>query len=79
MGKVVVKFSILISLYYKEKPAYLEMCLDSLVSQTLPASEIVVVFDGIIPGDLERIVQHFTEKLPLVVVSLPQNVGLGRP
>ncbi|QLB18266.1 glycosyltransferase [Mannheimia granulomatis] len=71
-------FSILISLYYKEKPAYLEMCLDSLASQTLPANEIVVVFDGRIPEDLEKIVQKFAEKLPLVVVRLPQNIGLGR-
>ncbi|QIM67806.1 amylovoran biosynthesis protein AmsE [Mannheimia granulomatis] len=54
------------------------MCLDSLASQTLPASEIVVVFDGRIPEDLEKIVQKFVEKLPLVVVRLPQNIGLGR-
>lgn len=73
-----MNFSVLMSLYYKEQPAYLEACLDSLLAQTLPASEIVVVFDGIISDSLEQIVQNFTEKLPLVVVRLPQNVGLGR-
>lgn len=71
-------FSVLMSLYHKEQPVYLETCLDSLVAQTLPASEIVVVFDGKLPESLEQIVQKFTEKLPLVVVRLQQNVGLGR-
>lgn len=66
------------SLYYKEEPAYLEACLHSLQTQTLQASEIVVVFDGVISESLEQVVQNFAGKLPLVVVRLPQNVGLGR-
>ncbi|MEG9499463.1 glycosyltransferase [Mannheimia indoligenes] len=71
-------FSILMSLYHKEHPAYLEACLHSLQTQTLPASEIVVVFDGAISENLESVVQNFSEKLPLVIVRLSQNVGLGR-
>lgn len=73
-----MNFSVLMSLYYKEQPAYLEACLYSLQTQTLPASEIVVVFDGLISESLEQVVQNFAEKLPLVVVRLPHNVGLGR-
>lgn len=73
-----MNFSVLMSLYYKENSDYLEECLHSLQTQTLPASEIVVVFDGVISKSLEQVVQNFAEKLPLVVVRLPQNVGLGR-
>ena len=46
-------FSVLISLYHKETPQFLIECLESLKNQTLPASEIVVVFDGAIPSELE--------------------------
>ncbi|WP_025236695.1 glycosyltransferase family 2 protein [Mannheimia sp. USDA-ARS-USMARC-1261] len=73
-----MNFSVLMSLYYKEQPAYLEESLHSLQAQTLPASEIVIVFDGVISESLEQVVQNFAEKLPLVVVRLPQNVGLGQ-
>lgn len=73
-----MNFSVLMSLYYKEQPAYLEACLHSLQVQTLPASEIIVVFDGIVSQNLEQVVQNFSKKLPLVVVRLPQNIGLGR-
>ncbi|MCK3654746.1 amylovoran biosynthesis protein AmsE [Pasteurellaceae bacterium Macca] len=73
-----MKFSVLMSLYLKEKPQFLTACLESLVQQTYPADEIVIVFDGAIPAELEQVVQHFAEKLPLVTVKLPQNQGLGK-
>ena len=41
-----MKFSVLMSLYIKENPQYLRECFDSLVTQTHPADEIVLVFDG---------------------------------
>ena len=39
-----MKFSVLMSLYIKENPQYLRECFDSLVTQTHPADEIVLVF-----------------------------------
>ena len=41
-----MKFSVLMSLYIKENPQYLRECFESLVAQTHPADEIVLVFDG---------------------------------
>lgn len=41
-----MKFSVLMSLYVKENPLYLRECFESLQQQTLPADEIVLVFDG---------------------------------
>ncbi len=37
-------FQFLMSLYIKENPQYLRECFESLVAQTHPADEIVLVF-----------------------------------
>lgn len=73
-----MKFSVLMSLYFKEKPEYLTECFESLKNQTIPADEIVVVFDGAITPELEQVVQNFAEILPLNIVRLAQNQGLGK-
>lgn len=73
-----MKFSVLMSLYIKENPIFLTQCFESLVKQTLPANEIVVVFDGVITPELEQVVQKFSAILPLVIIRLPQNQGLGK-
>lgn len=73
-----MKFSVLMSLYHKEKAEYLAESLQSLVDQTLPADEVVLVFDGEIGEELKQVVQNFQQKLPFTIVPLPQNVGLGK-
>ena len=66
------------SLYAREQPEYLRQCLASLAAQTLPPNEIVLVYDGGLPENLEAVVASFSGSLPLKIVRLPQNVGLGR-
>ncbi|MFW2176551.1 MULTISPECIES: glycosyltransferase family 2 protein [unclassified Moraxella] len=73
-----MKFSVLMSLYDKEQPNYLQACLQSLVAQTLPADEIVLVFDGSINPHLQQVVNDFKSKLPLKIIALEKNVGLGQ-
>jgi glycosyltransferase involved in cell wall biosynthesis len=65
------------SIYYKETPHNLDQCLESLASQTLPADEIVIVKDGILPVELEEILQSWQEKLPLKIVAYEDNKGLA--
>lgn len=73
-----MKFSVLMSLYIKENPQFLRESLQSLVDQTYPADEIVLVLDGAITPELEQVLQQFSQQLPLNLVPLPQNVGLGK-
>lgn len=73
-----MNFSVLLSLYYKENPVFLTGCLDSLKNQTLQASEIVIVFDGEITSELEAVVNQYTQVLPIKIIRLPENVGLGK-
>ncbi|EMM6760156.1 glycosyltransferase [Pluralibacter gergoviae] len=70
-------FSVLMSLYDKEEPLNLDACLKSLTLQTLPASEVIIVFDGHINEDLNKIVSKYTEFLNIKIKKLPHNIGLG--
>ena len=73
-----MKFSVLMSVYRREQPAFLHECLQSLHAQTQPAHEIVVVLDGEITQDLQAALDEWRTRLPLKIVPLPQNVGLGK-
>lgn len=73
------EFSVLISVYYKEKPEYLSQSLQSIFSQTIPIPEVVLVKDGPLTKDLDLVIESFTEQYAnLKVIELPQNVGLGK-
>lgn len=71
-------FSVLISLYNKETSENLDQCLESLYLQTLPADEIVLVYDGPVNESLKAVVAQWAILLPLVTVALEKNVGLGK-
>lgn len=69
--------SVLMSVYSKEKPAYLSAALDSLVRQTRPAEQVVLVCDGLLTAELDAVIQKHSPVLPLTLVRLQQNVGLS--
>lgn len=73
-----MKFSVLMSLYDKENPKFLAECFASLAEQTLQADEIVLVFDGEINENLQKVVHDFKNQLPLKIIALANNVGLGQ-
>lgn len=71
-------FSVLMSVYIKEKPEYLEECLKSLDNQTLKANEIVIVQDGPITDELKEVLNKYKALgLPIKDVILAENQGLG--
>ncbi|EOB3983346.1 glycosyltransferase, partial [Escherichia coli] len=71
------KISVLMSVYYKEKPAYLDEALNSLAIQTYKADEIVLVIDGQIPIQLKNVIDKWLLLLPIKTIPLEKNVGLG--
>lgn len=73
-----LKLSVLISLYNKENPIFLEKCLASLQKQTRLANEVIMVFDGPISLSLESIVDAYIESLNIKVVRLSVNSGLAK-
>lgn len=72
------RFSVLMSVYYKERPDYLKQSLESVFSQTVRAAQVVLVEDGALTPELEAVVVAFSERYPeLLVVRFPENRGLG--
>ena len=79
MGKE-VKFSVLMSIYKKEKPEYFNRSMTSIWDeQEIKPNEIVLVHDGPLPSELSNVIQEWENKLKrtLVVVPLSKNIGLG--
>ena len=54
------KYSVLMSLYIKEKPEYLRLAIQSMVDQTYAPDEIVIVKDGVITEELESVLNEFS-------------------
>lgn len=73
-----IPFSVLISVYKKENPSYLRECLKSVFSQTLLANEVILVKDGPLSEDLDKVINEFQIIQPtLKIIKLDQNQGLG--
>ena len=71
-------FSVLMSLYAKERPDYLRQSLDSVFNQTLPPTEVVLVEDGPLTKELYQVLDEFKDSHPeLKIISLTVNGGLG--
>lgn len=76
---IIMKFSVLASVYYKEKPSNLSVALDSVFYQTLLPDEFVLIKDGPLTNELDDIISNYIERYPTIlkVVSLDVNKGLG--
>ena len=73
-----IMLSVLMSVYHKENPLWLAESLDSILKQTLPPDEIVMVEDGPLTPALDAVLDKYTRKHPLIkLVPLPVNRGLG--
>ena len=71
-------FSVLMSLYKKENPAFLRESLESILKNTMLPSEIVLVEDGPLTEELENVLKEYQGKTGLFrCVVHPQNQGLG--
>lgn len=72
-------FSVLMSVYAREKSGYLKEALESIISQTLPPDEIVLIEDGPLTVELEGVIEDYKRKYPyLHTFRFEKNVQLGR-
>ncbi len=69
----------LMSLYLKEKAEYFDECMQSMLRQTVLPTEIVIVFDGPISGELRKMVEKYKAENPGLIktVENEKNKGLG--
>lgn len=73
------KYSVLMSVYGKEKAVYLDASIRSILSQTVPASDFVLVCDGPLNDLLEEVIHKYKEQYPelLQIIRLKKCGGLG--
>ena len=73
------QFSVLISVYKKEKPEYLKTALQSIINQTLKPTEIVIVKDGLLTQELNNCIKEYEKQYPelIKIVAFKKNRGLG--
>ena len=73
-----VEFSVLMSVYHKEKPEFLRQSLDSIFSQTLPPTEVVLVQDGPVPEAIAQVMDEYQASHPeMKLIKLDKGCGLG--
>jgi glycosyltransferase involved in cell wall biosynthesis len=75
-----MKFSVLMSIYNKEKPEYFNRAMQSIWDeQTVKPDEIVLVQDGKLTDELYNSIEQWKEKLKKIFKTIPLevNVGLG--
>tara|TARA_X000000950_G_scaffold183181_1_gene221931 strand:- start:1654 stop:2469 length:816 start_codon:yes stop_codon:yes gene_type:complete len=75
-----LNFSVLISVYKKESPKYLDDCLKSiLINQSIKPNEVVIINDGEITLELKNVIISYKKKFPKIIVNhgYIENKGLG--
>lgn len=74
------EYSVLMSVYYKEKPEFLRQSMISIFNQTVKTNDFVLVCDGELTAELDNVVSEMQNIFGEVlnVVRLLQNVGLGK-
>lgn len=72
-------YSVLMAVYKKEDPVFFRQSIESMLDQTLPFSDFVLVCDGPLTRELNSVIQWAQEKLGerLQCIRLKENRGLG--
>ncbi len=74
-----MNYSVLMSVYRKEQPEYLRAAVESMLNQTVPPSDFVIVCDGSLTEELDRVAEDFKHQAPELfqIIRLEENKGLG--
>lgn len=73
------EYSVLMSVYDKEKPEYLTVSIESILHQTFLPKEFIIVEDGKLNSDLEEVICTYEHnyKSMIKIIRLEKNFGLG--
>ena len=72
------EYSLLMSVYYKERPEYLKRSVESVMEQTIVPSDFVIVCDGPLTEELDSVLKDLEQRFPVIhLIRLEKNSGLG--
>ena len=71
-------YSVLMSVYAGEKPEFFKQSVESMLDQTFPTTDFVLVCDGPLTYELDKLVSYFEENYECFhPVRVKQNIGTG--
>lgn len=74
-----LSYSVLMTVYRGDNPSYVKTSIESVLKQTFQSNDFVIVEDGPLPEELERVICSCEASRPEIhVLRLSQNVGLGK-
>lgn len=75
---IVMEYSVLLTVYKSDNAEYFRISLESMINQTVPSNDIVIVKDGLVPDSIENVIIELQKEHPEIhPVQLEKNVGLG--
>ena len=74
-----MNYSVLMSIYIKDNPKWLDESINSILNQTVKTNDFVIVKDGPITIELAEVINKYTSLYPNVfnIIAMKENVGLG--
>lgn len=71
-------FSVSMCVYGKDNPEHFKEAMESVINQTLPPEEVVLVVDGPIPDSIQTVIDNLSSQWGFIrVIYLQKNVGHG--
>ena len=77
MNKQPSQISVVMSVYKNDSPEDFIIATRSILDQTIPPQEIIVVIDGPIGMDLEESIQKISQENSIKIIRLEENKGLA--
>ena len=72
-----MKYSVIMSVYKKDRPEWFEQAIKSLLNQTIRSDDIVIIADGPLTSRLNAVLRQHAKKESISVIRLRTNQGLG--
>ena len=72
------KYSVLMSVYFKEKAKFLELAIESILNQSIPPDEIILIKDGKLTFELDEVISSYATMFPKLfkILLIEENKGL---
>lgn len=72
-------YSVLMSVYWNESPAFLKSAIDSVLQQTVKTDDFLIVWDGKLTLELEHVLEEYQCNYLDIIrfLKIETNVGLG--
>ncbi|SFD23981.1 glycosyltransferase [Ruminococcus albus] len=74
------KYSVLMSVYYKDSPEELKQSVESMLNQTVPCDQFVLFMDGELTDELKEVIKNYKTNNPdlFTIKGFKENKGLGK-